>query len=223
MKKNIFLICIFFSSFLYSQKDSLHLGDYYADDQLYLNIAYSQLIDQPKRIANTNFSYSLSGGFIKDIILNSSGTFSIAGGLGIGRDFFNHTLKIEEIKDRTVFSNATSSTNHKISIVNLELPIQIRWRTSSANKYKFWRIYGGVAFLYNLNNTIRFTKDNEIIEYKNISSFKKWQYGATIAAGYDRFNINVFYGLTPMYRNATLNGNNIDTKVLKLGLVLFFL
>jgi len=223
MKNSIFLICIFFSSFFYSQKDSLNLGDYYADDQLYLNIYYSQLIDQPKGIDNNNFSYSLSGGFIKDIILNNSGTFSVASGVGIGRDFFNHTLKIEEIKDVSIFLNATSSTGHKMNIVNLELPIQIRWRTSSANKYKFWRIYGGVTILYNLNNTISFTENNETIEYKNISSFKKWQYGATLTAGYDRFNLNVFYGLTPMFGNATLNGNSINTKVLKLGLVLFFL
>lgn len=223
MKNSIFLFYIFFSSLLFSQKDSLNLGDYYADDQLYFSISYSQFINQPQGIENDNFSYSISGGFIKDIILNSSGTFSMAGGVGIGGDFFNHNLKIEEINGESIFTDGNSTIENKINIINLELPVQLRWRTSTANKYKFWRIYAGVTFLYNLNNTITFTENNATIEYKNISSFQKWQYGATLAAGYGKFNINVFYGLTPIYGNATLNGANINTKTLKLGLVFFFL
>lgn len=223
MKNSIVLFYIFFSGLIFSQKDSLNLGDYYADDQLYLSISYSQFIDQPQNIENDNFSYSLSGGFIKDIILNTNGTLSIAGGVGIGADFFNHNLKIEEINGESIFTKGTSTPDNKINILNLELPVQLRWRTSTANKYKFWRIYAGVTFLYNLNNTVSFTENNTTIEFKNISSFQKWQYGATLAAGYGKFNINVFYGLTPVYENATLNGENINTKTLKLGLIFFFL
>lgn len=223
MKNNVFFIFILFSILTFSQKNSLQLGDYYADDQLYLSISYSQFIDQPQNIENDNFSYSLSGGFIKDIILNENGTFAIAGGFGLGADYFNHDLKIEEINGETVFTNGSSTRDNKINIVNLELPLQLRWRTSTANKYKFWRIYGGITFLYNLSNTASFIEDNSVIEYKNISSFRKWQYGATLSAGFGKFNLSVFYGLTPLYDNATLNGENINTKTLKLGFMFFFL
>lgn len=223
MKKLVLFICLTFSTIVFCQKDSLQLGDYYADDQLYFSISYSQFLDQPQGIENNNFSYSLSGGFMKDIILNRNGTLSIAGGAGIGADFFNHNLKIEEIDSESVFTNGTSISDNKINLLNLELPLQIRWRTSTAKKYKFWRIYAGVTFLYNLSNTVSFNENNSSIEYKNISSLRDWQYGATLAAGYGKFNINVFYGLTPIYETAILNEESINTKTLKLGLTFFFL
>lgn len=223
MKKLVFFISILYSVVSFSQKDSLQIGDYYAEDQLYMSISYSQFIEQPKNIENDNFSYSLSAGFIKDIILNQSGSFSIAGGIGVGADFFNHNLKIEEINNETFFTDGTTTLANKINIVSLELPLQLRWRTSTANKYKFWRIYGGITFLYNLNNSISFTDNNATVAYNDISSFRKWQYGATLTAGFDKFNLSAFYGLTPIYENATLNGENINTKTLKLGLQFFLL
>ena len=223
MKKLVFFISILFSIASFSQKDSLELGDYYAEDQLYLSISYSQFMEQPASIENDNFSYSLSGGFIKDFILNESGSISIAGGVGIAADFFNHNLKIEEVNNETIFNNGTSTPDNKINIVSLELPLQIRWRTSTANKYKFWRIYGGITFLYNLNNTVSFTESDTTIKYSNISSFRKWQYGATLVAGFGKFNLSAFYGLTPLYENAFLEGENINTKTLRLGLLFYFL
>lgn len=223
MKKFVFFIFIFFSLAKFAQKNSLQIGDYYADDQLYLSISYSQFTDQPQGIENDNFSYSLSGGIIKDIILNRNGTFSIAGGVGIGADFFNHNLKIEENNNKTIFSNGTTLDN-RINIINLELPLQLRWRTSTANKYKFWRIYGGVTFLYNLRNSVSFTENNSTTEYNNISSFRKLQYGATLTAGFGKFNLNAFYGLTPLFENATLDSSeSINTKTLRLGLLFYFL
>lgn len=218
---SIFLMLVF--SLLYSQKDSLNIGDYYAEDQLYFNISYAQFLNQPEGIDNNNFSYSISSGFIKDIILNKKGTIALAGGIGIGGDYFNHNLKIEEIDQSTVFTNGNNTPNNKISIVNVELPLQIRWRTSTANRYKFWRIYTGVKFLYNAKNTFSFTEGNTEIKFKNISSFTKWQYGVTLSTGYAKFNINVFYSLTPVYKNAILNEININTKVLKVGLIFYFL
>jgi hypothetical protein len=75
-----------------------------------------------------------------------------------------------------------------------------------------------------LNNQFQYidTNSNQI-KYSNISSYKKLQYGLTISAGYDAFNINVFYGLTPIYKNASMNVESIDTKILKFGLTFYFL
>ncbi|MDB2385129.1 PorT family protein [Polaribacter sp.] len=218
--------CFFFfliSIFSYGQKDSLQLGDRYAEDQLYLSISFSQFINQPSDIENDNFSYSISGGFIKDIILNNSGTIAIAGGFGFGLDYFNHDLKIEEINSASVFSDGTSLDDNSIHMFNFELPLQLRWRSSTANKYKFWRIYAGVTFLYNLNNSVDFTEDDSTFNYNDISSYRKFQYGATLTAGYGSFNINIYYGLTSTYEDALLDNETIDTKTIKMGLAFLFL
>lgn len=209
---------------IFSQKDSLSLGDAYADDQIYLSVSYSQFNDQPSTITKSNFSYALSVGFMKDIILNKAGTIAIAAGFGYGFDFFNHELKVDELNDETIFNRGNSISDNVFKAHNLEFPFEIRWRTSTAKKYNFWRVYSGIKFLYNLNNQFQYidTNSNQI-KYSNISSYKKLQYGLTISAGYDAFNINVFYGLTPIYKNASINVESVDTKILKFGLTFYFL
>ena len=208
----------------FAQKDSLSLGDSYADDQIYFSVSYSQLYDQPTGITKSNFSYALSGGFIKDIILNKSGTIAIAGGIGLGYDFFNHELKVDEVDGTTVFTNDITTTKNIFKSYNLEFPFELRLRTSNAIKYNFWRIYTGVKFLYNLDNNFQYIDVNSnLIKYRKVSSYNKLQYGLTLSAGYDAFTMNVFYGLSPVFKNGLLNEKAVDTKILKFGLIFYFL
>ena len=225
MRNRFILLYFLVIPFLtFAQKDSLSLGDRYADDQIYFSVSYSQLYDQPTGITKSNFSYALSGGFIKDIILNKSGTIAIAGGIGLGYDFFNHELKVDEVGRTTVFTNDITTSKNIFKSYNLEFPFEIRWRTSTAIKYNFWRIYTGVKFLYNLDNNFQYVDANSnLIKYRKVSSYNKLQYGLTISAGYDVFTMNVFYGLSPVFKNGLLNGKAVDTKILKFGLIFYFL
>ena len=78
MKRIIyFVFLIVFVSNLSAQKDSLQLGDRYADDQIYASISYAQLFNQPNTITKSGFSYAISSGFIKDITLNKRGDLSM--------------------------------------------------------------------------------------------------------------------------------------------------
>lgn len=219
-----FLISLFFVSITVAQKDSLQLGDKYADDQIYASISYAQLYNQPSTITKSGFSYSFSTGFIKDIILNKKGSISVAAGVGYGADFFNHELKVEEINNKTVVSSDNTLSSNKFRTHNLEFPFEIRWRTSNANKYKFWRVYTGIKFLYNFSNKFEYLEaNNNSSSSSNVSSYNKVQYGLTLSAGYDAFNINVFYGLTPLLKEAYIGSEKVDTKILKFGLIFYIL
>jgi hypothetical protein len=223
-----FIVILFyflvFPMLVFSQKDSLALGDTYSDDQLYVSVSYSQFNNQPSTLTKSNFSYSLSAGFMKDISLNKTGTIAIAAGFGYGFDFFNHKLKVDVLNGKTIFTLDDGITDNVFKAHNLEFPFEIRWRTSTAKKYNFWRIYAGLKLLYNLNNQFQYSDTNsKQIKYSNISSYNKLQYGLTISAGYDAFNMNVFYGLTPIYKNANIFGEPIDTQILKFGLIFYFL
>ena len=139
-------------------------------------------------------------------------------------DFFNHKLKIEKIKNTTVFNTDNKISDNLFKSHNLEFPLEFRWRTSTANKYNFWRVYAGIKFFYNISNKFQF-KDaiGTAFKYSNISNYNKLQYGLTLSTGYDKFNVNVFYGLTPVFKNSTINGEDINTKILKFGLIFYFL
>ena len=219
-----FFFFIFLVGVSFAQKDSLNIGDRYADDQVYISVSYGQFFDQPTPISKSNFSYSLSTGFIKDLILNRKGNISIAAGIGYGFDFFNHKLKVEEINNATVFSSDETISGNLFKSHNLEFPLELRWRTSNANKYDFWRVYTGIKFFYNISNSFQFEDaSNTTFKYSNISNYNKFQYGLTLSAGYDEFNINLFYGLTPVFNNSAINGEDINTKILKFGLMFYIL
>ncbi len=168
-----FFVFVCITSSLYAQKDSLQLGDKYADDQIYASITYAQFSKQPTTITRSSFSYAISTGFLKDFILSKSGNISFALGVGYGFDFFNHELKVSETNNITVFDNAKNISSNVFKAHNLEFPIEFRWRTSTAKKYDFWRIYTGVKFLYNLTQSHK-TKFISIVAYEfDQSDFSK--------------------------------------------------
>ncbi|SDR67252.1 Outer membrane protein beta-barrel domain-containing protein [Polaribacter sp. KT25b] len=214
---------LIFTANIYSQKDSLQLGDRYADDQIYAAITYAQFDSQPSGVTKSSFSYAVSTGFLKDIILNKKGSFSFALGVGYGFDFFNHDLKVSEINNSTFFDTSENISSNVFKAHNLEFPLEIRWRTSTAKRYEFWRIYTGVKFLYNISNTFQFTENETAYKYKDVSAYRKLQYGLTFSAGYTEFNAYLFYSLTPVFEKGTINGENIDTRVLKFGLIFYLL
>lgn len=222
MRQPLLLFFLVLSTVVFSQKDSLQLGDSYAEDQLYVAISYSKLFNQPNNTISSGFSYSFSTGFMKDITLNKSGSIAISLGVGYGFDAINHGYKITETGGNTVFDidipTATTVPN-KFNTHSLELPFEIRWRTSTAKKYKFWRVYTGVKLTYNFINTFYYNS----ISFVNVARFNKWQYGLTLSAGYDAFNVNVYYGLSPILKGATVGVSTINTQIIKFGFVFYIL
>ncbi|WP_408030290.1 porin family protein [Tenacibaculum xiamenense] len=224
MNKILNLIALFLCVVsVYAQKDSLQLGDKYLEDQLYLDFTYNVLRKQPKDVAASSFSYGISAGYIRDIPLVKSGRMAFGLGLGYGYDSYSHGLKVAENDSGYTFE-ITSLTDNKLSLHNLEMPIQFRLRTSDSKTYSFWRVYSGVKLSYNLSNRLTYQSNNEPIPIRNVDFYNKFQVGATLSAGYGTFNFHLYYGLTPIFKSsAVLDGTSINTRVFKLGLSFYIL
>jgi hypothetical protein len=223
MKKLIFFFFIGCSSIAFSQKDSLQLGSKYAEDQLYFLISYNQLFDQPSLVKGSGFSYGLSAGFMKDLILNKKGSISLALGFGYNYDLLNHGLTIAEENNEVTFQVDNSGAINTLTIHNLEFPFEFRWRNSDAQIYKFWRVYMGVKASYNVSNNFKFTDQSNSFSYKNVSRFNSWQYGLTLSVGYDVFTAHMYYGLTPMLKDTMLGTTDISSKTMRIGLIFYLL
>ena len=223
MKKLIFFFFIGCSSIAFSQKDSLQLGSKYAEDQLYFLISYNQLFDQPSLVKGSGFSYGLSAGFMKDLILNKKGSISVALGIGYNYDLLNHGLTIAKENNEVTFQVDNSGAINTLTIHNLEFPFEFRWRDSDAQTYKFWRVYMGVKASYNVSNNFKFTDQSNSFSYKNVSRFNSWQYGLTLSVGYDVFTAHMYYGLTPMLKDTMLGTTDISSKTMRIGLIFYFL
>ena len=209
---------------LFSQKDSLQLGDKYLEDQLYFGVTFNQLISQPTDVIGSGFSYGINAGYIRDFSIVKSGKVALGLGMGYAFDLLRHGLKVSNQNATTVIEvDPGIQSRSNLKLHTLEFPIELRWRTSTANKYKFWRIYTGIKISYNLKNTIEYTSNSILASYTNIERFNKVQYGLTFSAGYSTFNFNLYYGLTPLFKDATIGTKSIDTRVLKLGMVFYIL
>jgi len=224
MKKQfLFLFFGFLFTSINAQKDSLQLGDRYAEDQLYVLISYNQLFDQPNQVKGSGFSYGLSAGFIKDFILNKEGSFSIGLGFGYNFDSFNHGLKVSQINNEVTFEIDNALTSNKLSTSNLEFPFEIRWRGSNANKYRFWRVYAGVKATYNLSNSFKYNNGAQSFVFNNVSRYNKWQYGLTLSIGYDAFTAHMYYGLNSILKDSSIGTTDISTKIMRIGLIFYLL
>ena len=223
MKKLIFFFFIGCSSIAFSQKDSLQLGSKYAEDQLYFLISYNQLFDQPSLVKGSGFSYGLSAGFMKDLILNKKGSISVALGFGYNYDLLNHGLTIAKENNEVTFQVDNYGAINTLTIHNLEFPFEFRWRDSDAQTYKFWRVYMGVKASYNVSNNFKFTDQSNSFSYKNVSRFNSWQYGLTLSVGYDVFTAHMYYGLTPMLKDTMLGTTDIASKTMRIGLIFYLL
>tara|TARA_B110000495_G_scaffold185357_1_gene183101 strand:+ start:354 stop:1025 length:672 start_codon:yes stop_codon:yes gene_type:complete len=223
MKKLIFLFFITCSLTSVAQKDSLQLGDRYAEDQLYVMVSYNQLFNQPAMVKGSRFSYGLSTGFMKDLILNKQGSISMALGVGYNFDLLNHGITISEENNDITFQADNSGATNKLLLHNLEFPFELRWRGSDAQTYKFWRVYMGVKASYNLSNNFKFTNETNSFSYSNVSNYNTWQYGLTLSVGYDVFTAHVYYGLNPILKDTSLGTADISSKIMRIGLIFYLL
>jgi len=110
-----------------------------------------------------------------------------------------------------------------LGINSIEMPIEFRWRTSTATKYTFWRVYGGVKFSYLLNSKTKFSDSEVMLTTKNIPEMNRMQYGATLATGYGNWNLYIYYGLSPLFEDAVFNEQKIDLKDIRIGLKFYIM
>lgn len=231
--KNILLIllCLFSITSSFSQEENIiekELDSLYKEDQFYVGVTYNLLVKRPDGVSQSGFSSGFHLGYIKDMPINVKRNIAIGVGLGISSNSFNQNLLIDKGNNSnytyTVLDDSeTSYTKNKFTTYMVEAPIEFRWRTSTATEYKFWRIYTGFKLGYVLANSSKFVSDSEI-KHSNISDFNKFQYGFTISAGYNTWNIHFYYALNTIFnKDAQLNSSNLDMHAIKIGLMLYLL
>ena len=171
--RKIAIIFLLFSSFLKAQNDSTFVDNKYLEDQIYVNITYIKLLELPDQISQSGFSFGLGLGFIKDLPLNSKRNFGL--GLGLGYGLNNYYFNVQEDNVLPSDSNTTLKSN-KIVMHTVEMPVELRFRTSTPQKYRFWRIYPGFKFAYVFATNSRL-KQREDFDVKDIIDVADFLYG----------------------------------------------
>ncbi len=229
--KQLFVTIIFLMNFVccFAQEINEQVIDsLYKEDQFYAGVTYNLLGNKPKEVSQSGFSLGFHLGFIKDMPINKNRNIAIGIGLGYSANSYNQNLLID--KDATgnttytVLNNSSTYAKNKFSSHLIEFPIEFRWRTSTATDYNFWRIYTGFKLGYMLAHTTKYRGDLGKLRHSNINDFNDFQYGLTLSAGYNTWNLFLYYALNPIFSgDASLNGNQIDMNAIKIGLMFYIL
>lgn len=232
MKTAIFSVvfaCV--TSILWAQQpvDTTFVDYKYKEDQFYFSITYELLGKKPSEVKQSGFSSGIHFGVIKDMPINERRNKAFGVGLGLSVNSYNQNMLISQDQDgdytyQIIDENEITIKRNKFTTYLVELPIQYRWRTSTAKDYKFWRVHTGVKLGYVLYNSSKFVGSIDDIKLSNIDDFNKLQYGLTLSAGYSTWNFHVYYGLNSIFKNsAQLDGKSIDMNSIKIGLMFYVL
>ena len=105
----------------------------------------------------------------------------------------------------------------------MDVPLEFRWRTSTYQSHKFWRIYTGIKFSYLLYDKSIFEGSTGKVVLTGNKDLNKFQYGAYISSGYNTINLYAYYGLTPLFQSAKVDGASVDMKSLNFGIIFYIL
>ena len=223
IEKRFFLLffLLFFTQLSFTQ--SVISKDFYREDQFYFGSSYFIQTVPIENFKQNGFSGNFQFGFIRDFPLNNNSTKAIGIGLGYERNFF--TSNIQPIKTngninyRIIISRFLESKN-KISFSSFVIPIEYRWRRSSIDQYKFWRIYTGLKIKKNFPLYSNPSYGSEI----TIDEIEDWTTSIYLNAGYNTWNVSLEYDLNPILKNKkTSNGENLNVSFFRLGLVFYIL
>ncbi len=214
--RKIAIIFLFYSSISFAQNDSTFVDNKYLEDQIFFNLTYIRLMNTPKPISQNGFSFGLGLGIIKDLPINKRR--NIGFGIGLAYGFNTYYFSVDDSENLPPEINDLLK-NNKITMNNVEVPVEFRIRTSTSEKYKFWRVYTGIKFSYAFA-TSSSLKDRIPLENK-IMEINKLQYGVTLSTGYNKWNLHVYYSLNELFNETIENSYKINIHDLRLGLIFY--
>lgn len=209
-------------------RDNKVLDENYREDQFYISITYNVLNKRSSSVTQTGFSPGLHFGFIRDMPINPRRNLAIGIGLGLSANTYNQNLSIIENANTIEFTvyddRVVNVARNRFSTYLLELPIEFRWRTSTATEYSFWRIYTGFKFGYMFYNNSVLKSSVGDARLENLDAFNRFQYGITLSAGFNTWNAHFYYNLSTLFDNQSqINGQPIEISAFKIGLIFYIL
>lgn len=221
---NIIISLIATAGFCQSKPNFEAIDSLYREDQFFIGITYNNLQNKNNGIRQGRFTPSYSVGFLRDMPINKNRTFAIATGMGYSINNYNINFRATDVNNVVDYNLLTTSYDkNKLVLHYIDLPLELRWRTSTPQSHKFLRIYAGFKASYLIYNYSKY-EDGQITDFvydnKNLD---KLQLGTFLTVGYNTWNFNVYYGLKPIYKNAILNNDNLTIKTINFGLMFYIL
>ncbi len=205
---------------------NVKIDSLYREDQFYFSFTYNTLQKKPDGLTQSKFSKGFSLGFLRDMPINKMRTIAITTGIGITFNNLNQNILISKTNQTTTYALIDSDISYqknRISQLLIDVPIEFRWRSSTFESHKFWRIYGGAKFSYLVNDRSIYDDYQDKTIVNNNPDFRKLNYGVYVAAGYNTINLYGYYGLNSIFKSAKIGSESIDMNSLNIGVIFYIL
>ncbi|MEW7277684.1 porin family protein [Aquimarina sp. 2201CG1-2-11] len=228
-------ICWFFSFyFSFAQEEKIEVNKdaeidaLYREDQFYAGVTFNLLLNKPADISQSGFSGGLHLGFIRDMPINKNRDLAIGLGLGYSLNIYIQDMFIGEEEDtqKSIFSslNDVAYDSNKFSTHLVEAPLEFRWRTSTSETHKFYRIYTGVKVGYLYAFRSNFKQPDNQVRQKTVDGLNRWRIGTTFTFGWNTFNFHFYYSLNTLFDDtARINNESVGLNTAKIGLMFYIL
>jgi hypothetical protein len=231
-----FQICIYFFLALISYKNyaqdkatNVDSDTKYREDQFYIGVTYNLLSDVPTGVKVRGLSGGIQFGFLRDMPINKRRSLAIAIGAGITYNVYGQLLFIGEAPDgQTIFTvlddKKVDFSRNSFSSSTIEVPIEFRWRSSTPDIYKFWRIYAGFRIGYAYWHKSAFKQPGNNVYQTDIPEYDKLRLGTSLTLGYNSFNLIASYSINPFFKDAiTTDGQEVNFRTIQVGMVFYIL
>lgn len=235
MKKTIFILIFIISATTIAQnKDAKQVeidfdavDSLYREDQFYFSISYCLMQNKPDGFKQSKFSPGISLGFLRDMPINKNRTLAFAAGVGYTFSSYNQNIAItsngNNYNYQIIPSDITFSKD-KFLFHTIDLPIEFRWRNSTPESTKFWRVYTGLKLSYLFYDEYKLETSAGNIRISNNKDLNPFQYGVYISAGWNTVNVYAYYGLNSFFKSdIKIDGKPLDVNGLKFGLMFYIL
>ena len=233
MKLGLFYVLTLLSLLSYGQEERFlafpEVDSLYREDQIYIAGTFHIIGNRPSGISQSAFSGGLHAGIIRDMPFNKRRNWALGVGLGYSINTYNQDLLIiPDSGNGTQFREINDDDNlekNRFYTHIIEMPIELRWRTSTPESYKFWRVYAGMRLGYmNYFRSDFVSEEGLELSDKSPDGLERFRMGATLTFGWNTFNFHVYYSLNNLFDKSV---NVIDQdgalQVIKVGLMFYIL
>ncbi|MCK5824120.1 MAG: PorT family protein [Ichthyobacteriaceae bacterium] len=238
MKNYVYYVLVLFFGFLnnvlIAQEKEPDLR--YLEDQIFLSVTYNSIINHTTDISQGGFSNGWEIGYMRDIPFNKQRNIGIGVGINYASSHIYQNIGIFTYpttgESYLKILNKNDYIRNKLTISTLEIPIELRYRTSTPNQSNFFRIYLGMKLGVIIDQYSKTTTNVSEIAYYNAHEIQLLRYGPTLTLGYGAWNLRMYYGLSKLFANNTyttkIPGETIDpislnTNELNIGLIFFII
>jgi hypothetical protein len=207
--------------------DSIPPDPKYREDQFYASVAVNFMSKLPEGVDQSGFSGSARFGFLRDMPVNQQRNIALAIGAGLNFNTYNQNMKIDNTGTATSFTSLDDEdfNTNRFSTYIFEMPLELRWRTSTTQKNNFWRIYLGFKVGYMFSFKSKFEGIDERIEVKDPDGLERWRYSLTLSGGYSKVNFYLNYSLNSLFSGVNLKNSStaIEIQPIKAGFIFYIL